>query len=464
MISDKDISFFKARSEAVLEICAWLTPIVNRIHKVDFSKTFWTRVLTTYALAAYNQKDYFERSDFRAPLTIQPLNGWRPATRKEIIKDRIVTALRSIGKQYSLQEIPDSIPKNENVALGIRAESFSEELDACPLSFKWMPRITAGDRSRRQTLIAEAEKLPTAFKKNICAHVPKLYVEYFPYLLPAFRRAEALPIKKIFVEHYGTLFDALFAAYLSETKGAEIYQLQTGGFVGETQMSIEPLKRAQYDHLLTYGWRIDTMDIPFYGIRLEEFREHYRASRGNESSSGLLIVLGAPAKSPALESHYSECINQFKESLDRDKFASIKFRPRAQSRRLRSVKYPAGFELLSREEIDTGLVPIHQLCASSRVVVQLTMPSTNFLECIFVDHPVTGLDNYILPTEIIKPYLEFFHEAGILHDTPQALVSFLNDCNIVCWWREVLNDSRYQEFKEVFARSRLQYLKAEETL
>ena len=38
MISDKDIAFFEARSQAVLEICSWLSPIMNRSSQVGGSK------------------------------------------------------------------------------------------------------------------------------------------------------------------------------------------------------------------------------------------------------------------------------------------------------------------------------------------------------------------------------------------------------------------------------------------
>lgn len=98
---------------------------------------------------------------------------------------------------------------------------------------------------------------------------------------------------------------------------------------------------------------------------------------------------------------------------------------------------------------------MYELCRNSRVVVQLTMPSTNFLECIFIDQPVVGIDTNNMATDIIEPFLKFFHEVGVLHQDAKSVVRFLNDVDLYPWWRQVIEEWEYKKFKQTFARSKI---------
>lgn len=453
MISDKSIDFFERRSAEVLRLCDLLAGVMNRVHDVEFSTKFWTRVLISYATAAYNQKDYYRKADFTAPVPFQEINGWKPAGRREIQKHRAITSLRAARGKVRASHVGNALKNTKRVALGIRKEAFADQLNATPLSFNWAfslgrPQITA-----RVRLLSEAKHVECSFERNTIQHAPKLYVEYFAKILQILKGTETSPVDSIFFEHPASNFEVILSAYLSECGKATIYQLQQGGFVGETTISVAPDKRRLYDYLLTYGWSIGSQDIPFYAVRLEEFRKRYQSHQPPEPELDILFVYGAPENSKALKEHYARCTRAANQKLDRVKFKRIRFRPRAKSRKLRLTEPPTTLDQIQKSELCRGHKDIAELCATSSVVVQWMTPSTNFLECIFVDHPVVAVDTNNMATDVLRPFKAFFKEAGVFHDTPEALVHFLNRTDIEQWWRNLVKDSSYKAFKTLFTRS-----------
>ena len=201
MPSDKDALFFESRSEAVLATCAWLGPIMNRVHGTQFSEKFWTRALLEYAVAAYNQKAHFDEESFRYPISFEAINGWAPPDRKKIIQDVALTSLRSLKGAYSAKDIARSLLGVSRVAFGTRSEIFGLELAAAPLSFNWIPYLGRPDSKVRKSLRTASQDAPTLHYRNVCRNVPRLYVEFFGNLLRLFERAQSLPITDIFVEH-----------------------------------------------------------------------------------------------------------------------------------------------------------------------------------------------------------------------------------------------------------------------
>ncbi len=433
---------------------------MNRVHRVEFSERFWTRVLGSYALAAYNQCQFFAQDNFSFPVPFEAINGWSPAGRKHILQNQVLTFLRSLKGKHSLKDIPDRIPTAERIVLGVRAEFSASDLRATPLSFNWILSLGLPDASARWRLDEESMQQETTTNRNICKSVPKLYVEYFAALLCILKSAEALPVKEIYVEHYSSSFEKILAAYLVEKNGACLYQLQTGGFVGETVISIEPFQRSLYDRLLTYGWKVGPQDFPYYAVRLEQFKQNYLSERSTEKKWDVLVVYGNAPNSNAVDRHYTECTESIIEKLDRNRYPRVLFRPRATSKILRIASYPTVFKRVKRREVDRGSDSIARLCARSSIVVHWTMPSTNFLECVFVDHPIVAVDTNQFPTEAFKPFQEFFREVGVFHSSPESLVRFLNETEIQTWWSRVSSNEVYLKFKDQFARSQARYLKS----
>ena len=147
------------------------------------------------------------------------------------------------------------------------------------------------------------------------------------------------------------------------------------------------------------------------------------------------------------------------ERLDRERYSQVDARPRRFSRRVwtpRRASVP-GIDANSNVEVSPGYGPIANLCRQSRIVVHWSHPATNFLECIFVDQPVVAVSSDLEKTAIFRPFFDYFMAAGVLHEKPEFLIEHLNQIEPETWWKEVMADPRYEQFKEIFARSREQY-------
>lgn len=73
----------------------------------------------------------------------------------------------------------------------------------------------------------------------------------------------------------------------------------------------------------------------------------------------------------------------------------------------------------------------------------MKVPSTNFLECVYVDQP----------TDLVKPHYQFLSEVGVLHSYIQPLSQHLNRIDVENWWCEVKNRAEYREFKNQLTNS-----------
>ena len=93
-----------------------------------------------------------------------------------------------------------------------------------------------------------------------------------------------------------------------------------------------------------------------------------------------------------------------------------------------------------------------EITAKSRLVIQFNIPATNFMECLYVDHPTIGLLSNDQPTEIVKPYYSFFTQQGVMHENFESLVDHLNKVDIDEWWGALIKEPMYQQFKNEFLR------------
>jgi hypothetical protein len=141
----------------------------------------------------------------------------------------------------------------------------------------------------------------------------------------------------------------------------------------------------------------------------------------------------------------------FLTKINPEKYKSFLARPRPINK-IFSAKPQLSFIKDNRVKIDSGLSNMAELVKSSNVVVQFLIPGTNFLECIYVDHPTLGILSNSQPTSIVQPYYDFFYETGILHKNFDSIVSFLNSTDINDWWSNVIEQPMYKSFKDKFAK------------
>ncbi|MES2847807.1 MAG: hypothetical protein V4685_02040, partial [Bacteroidota bacterium] len=136
---------------------------------------------------------------------------------------------------------------------------------------------------------------------------------------------------------------------------------------------------------------------------------------------------------------------------DKEKYKNILGRPRPENK-IFSHASQISFIKDSRVKIDTGLTDMAEMMRQSQLVVHVTLPATNFLECIYVDHPVIGVLDNDQPTGIVKPYYDFFLAKGVMHDSFNSLVEHLNTIDVQTWWAGIISDPVYKQFKNEFAR------------
>ena len=429
---------------------------MNEVHGTNFSEKFWTRLLIPYAWTYYNQREHYEFTDSKYPIPFQPIGGWSPPGKSQVIKDILLATLRSLKGKYSPRKIGEVLPRNGKLVLGIRGEIAAAELDATFVSFNWIPFLGFADPEPRKRLMSLAEKADSPEGKWLVEQMPEVYLEYFGRLLRIMQTVDSVVISDIYVEHYGSFFDRLLAFYLSE-RGASVNQLQLGGYIGETIQSVDAVMRFERDKHLTYGWRINPEDIPFYSIRLEQFRAKYESCRNSEKKLDLLVVYNH-VNSRATREHYEYCSDVLRDNLSSDQYPKIMLRPRGSTRLLsakKSLRFLKGF---ASGQIGSGKEDMAQLCAKARLVIHWSHPSTNLLECIFVDQPVVAVQLNSTPTDIVKPHYRFLKEVGILHDDPSSLVNHISRIDVESWWSSIICREEYQLFKRTFARSKDDYM------
>jgi putative transferase (TIGR04331 family) len=242
------------------------------------------------------------------------------------------------------------------------------------------------------------------------------------------------------------LFNHVLIAINAE-HGAKVIWYQPGSFCGEFAGDSEHhYEHDISDEFRTWGWKIKAKDTPWKAYRLEKFRREYEQFP-NTKECDLLISFSRISEENRQANR--ELTDYLLEYLDPDKYRKILARPQPANRVL-NQKGQLDFINNDRVIKSTGLTTMDEDMSRCRVVLQMRVPSTNFLECMFTNHPTVGIlkkDEY---TDIIKPYHSFFFKHGILHDNLESLVEHLNSISIEDWWEELSDKKKYESFKNIF--------------
>ena len=315
-----------------------------------------------------------------------------------------------------------------------------------------MPFIIRKRHDSRLQLNKMASIENDLFKRNILLQLPRVYVEcmdYFFKLIPQVTSPERITFH---MEHQPSVFMNIMIAHYAE-HGAKIYEYQSGGFVGETTLSIDPVRYAVIDKHRTYGWKIHEKDEPFYAVRLESFRREYEKSCSRVTKSQYdIIAVYNQVNSVKTEEWYTAVSQTFFQGIDRQKYPRILLRPRGKSRKFNNRKELAFLNPPKDILVDKGMKSMATLTAQSRLIVHWDHPSTNLLECIYVGHPVVAVLTNEFPTELVRPFYDFFLGVGVMHSSADGLIEHLNKVNIDEWWDEVIKMDMYERFKMLFTR------------
>jgi len=444
--------FFETRPQRILEICEYLSPIMNEIHGTQYSFRFWASLLKDYAKNCVNRENMMSDKVIDSNPALLSINGWNLPT----IKDEWRTSLRHYLKIFitdnqSIVNLHKKISKYDNICIGTRSKILEEYGFGISCSVHSPFSLGYFGREKRRIANKLAHKENSVFYHNLIRHIPRYYVEHFGSLIKKIKLID--PKKKCFYAEHITYFTQLVIALYVE-HGAKFYKVQVGGYVGETMESISPENYMDIDKHLTYGWKIHEKDEPSKAYRLEEFKKNYDASRQIDPYDLSIIYNQISTKQKKI--YYSGVSRKFFQKIDQTKFPSILLRPRGFTKKIDNsgelaFLYPPEGILIGR-----GMKPMAEIVKNTRVIVHLNHPSTNFLECVYVDHPVIARLTNKNPTEIIKPFYQFFLESKVMHKNIDSLVAHLNEVNIEKWWNEVIRQPMYKQFKNQFARSVLE--------
>jgi len=187
------------------------------------------------------------------------------------------------------------------------------------------------------------------------------------------------------------------------------------------------------------------VDRPWRAYDLEQFIKRYeKAEKG--SRDDLLIIFPKLWES---KSFYLDITRSLLNSLDPKRYRSIRIRPYPSKKEMKV----AAFEVVadSRVTVSPFEESVAQEAANSRIVLHVNVPTTSFLEAVSVDHPSVGLLMNEYPTDIVKPYYQWFQDNGVLHSRIESVATHLNDIDIGHWWGGIKKSEEYIVYKERFA-------------
>jgi putative transferase (TIGR04331 family) len=435
------------RLELSKTIAKELAVVLNKIHGIKLSERFWTIILGSYINSAITCRQLFESKEIFSSANLLAINSDKPVSFQTKVKNNTIRFLKFIVSAKNFGKIKNILEHNDNLALTFPdIDIIQKEIGVnFPIytPFFW----GKGDSQKRQRACEIADEYKDLFMKNIIKQLPKAYIEYFKIIfdsVPLFN-----PQKKTFHVHMmqSVHSEILVAKYVDN--GAKLFWYQHGGCYGELENHNGHLIESSLaDEFRTWGWKINPNDVPWKAYRVEKFKVQYNKINPVKSFDCLLCY-GDIHEGNIKDT--KEMTDFFLCNIDPSKYNKFLARPRPFNK-IFSRKSNISFITDNRITKDAGLSDMIKLVKQSKLVIQFEIPCTNFLECLYVNHPTIGLLFGEEPSEIIKPYFEFFMSNGVYHETMESLVRHLNNINIDEWWQELIKHPLYKSFKYEFLR------------
>ncbi len=439
-------AFSSERGVLTEEITKKLATVLNKLHEVNFSERFWKITLGTYVNSVISRRSFLSADMDLAPL-FEPIN----ARVHPGLKQRFTKRLRYLTKSFqtgsNYKPILKILSENKNIAFGFHdPQSITSDVGSYLPDF--FPRLRKRNAVKRKEAVTFAQKETDVFYRNVIKQLPEIYVEYFDEIMQLIPIYD--PSEKVF---HTSILDSFFMKFLLAKyldNGAKLHFYQHGGYYGEiASHNGHKNEAAISDRYITWGWKIYEKDTPGKAYRLEKFKREYQRKPKVSSYDCLFCYPGINSKN---REEYKQYTDDLSVKLNRSKYSRLIARPRPSSK-IPFIAHKIGFPVSKDITIDTAKTGIADVISQTRAVIQFTVPSTNFMECLYVDHPTVGLLNNDDPTEIIKPFYEFFLEVGVLHNNFDSLISHLNRIDLEQWWNEVLQHPTYSEFKNTFLKA-----------
>jgi putative transferase (TIGR04331 family) len=446
----EDVMFYSAVSRERVEMSEKLfkvlTVILNNIHQTEFSERFWSIITAPYVSAVVSNRKVMEKKDLLADPPFEAFVGTvmpgRMLLRYHLIRNT-VKLLFNFGSQ---SKTFSTIRKHKKIAIGFhKDDGILNETDVIIRAFYPFIVPLRPNNFFRKPFSNSFDFFSDAFISNLVKLMPKLYIEHFMEIYKNIPLHN--PLEKSFhVCGLENFFISLVVAKYAE-HGSKIYYYQHGGFYGEYEYhSAHRFESKIADNFFTWGWKMFPNDNPYKAFRCEKFKKIYVS----KSSIKYDILLVFPTVDGKTRKSIMNSTSVFLSNLDRNKYKTICARPRPNS--LFNRKSAISFLKDRVDKIDSAYGPVAKLISRSGLVIQISYPSTNMLECFYVDHPVVAILENTEPSSIVKPYYDFFLENGVFHIDMERLTNHINSINLEKWWQEIVAHPTYQQFKYKFLR------------
>lgn len=422
------------------DFCYLLAEILNEIHQVRYSKRFWTFLTFSYVFQFLIYWNYTKSESDNKFLS-------KNNTSKSSLYQLISVGVKKIIFKINYLVYSQRLSTYSSFIYGFSYSTKSLNDRGSTLPNFYPIIIKKKESVKRLEIKKVAEKQKGDLEQKLIENIPASFVEYFIPYMDSIKLYD--PSKKKF--HISIIDDdfmkVFFAKYIEN--GAKINRYQHGSHYGE-QINMEYGERLTADEFHTWGWKICEKDVPDEAFRLEGFKLKY--NRIKPQRDNLLICL--PAISFSNKNTEWVKVDNLLESIDYKKYPNVVLRPRP----TKKFYFNIGREkFISRKNKNISAklsnTTIVRAIANSILTIHLSSPSTTFLECIYVDHPIMAVFHNNRPTEIVMPYYEFFFDKKVYHENIDSLVEHLNEINIAEWWNEVISHPVYKEFKNKFTNN-----------
>jgi putative transferase (TIGR04331 family) len=424
-----------------------LMPVMNEIHGTSHSFRFWKIVLNDYVNAVISIKHVLEQDALNGRASLLPLNSHHVPT----LKDKMIARLPSIVKHFKspgrLKQIHRVLAANGNISIGLPAIEIVQKETGHPLPLYYPVYPGSGNADKREKVNSIAATQANIFFRNIIKRLPQVYVEYFEKDFNSIKLYDA-PAKTFHLHGMPPYYNSLLVAKYLEN-GAKLFCYQHGAYYGELVGHNSYLhENSLADEYRTWGWKMKPNDVPWKAYRLEKFKQDYDTAVNTIQFDFLMCF---PDVYDANIEFYKTGTGYFLQHIDKSKYQNLLARPRPMNR-LFSHANRIAFIKDNRVTIDSGLGYMTEVIGKCRLVIQFSIPATNFMECLYVDHPTMGLLDNDQPTDIVKPYYDFLMQQGVLHKDFISLVEHLNKINLDEWWASLIKQPMYLQFKNEFLR------------
>lgn len=424
-----------------------LSKVLNEVHDLDYSIRFWTMLLQSYVRSVLSRKLIIENVEsFKKPETFAINGSGYPGVKDKCLQHtrQFLKHILSRNKKRDIFHLLQNhhilnigFPENT----GVKKNELGHELPIYYYSF-----LGRGEKKKRVRLYELAQNYENIFLRNCVKEMPKVLVEHFKAAHDEIELFE--PEKKQFHVHFESLYMRILLSKYMQS-GAKVIWYQHGSELGEIEMQTSHYVQLNYvDEFRTWGWKVNEKEVPWKAYRLKGFESEYEKHKDNIREFDFLLCY--PHINSSNEKKYVKITNGILHHLD-TRYTKVLARPR-RSHKLYSHALKLKFINDDRVKKSTGLSHMAADMSKCKLVIQLNVPSTNFLECLYVNHPTIGILNNDRPTDIVKPFYGFFKENGVLHDDIESLVAHLNCIDLDVWWNRLIKKEMYRSFKFTFAR------------